>query len=425
MKSGGILWGHPWEFLFDVEILVMGGRIKGLFQKGNLISCLDKKYFRDKKKFSGLRQIDLSHLLILPPFVNSHVHLELANMKGEIPRRTGMAGFIKGVVGSKKKPLKKNHIKKTLKEIIQSGTLLVGDVCNGIDHVSHVLESPLEGIFFYEVLGLDEKKAGQIFNKAQDNIKRAGTLLSRNEKLHGRKRWHINMSPHSPYSMSLKLQLMVREYLTGKRASVIHFAESMDEMNFLKGRKSPFFELFRNFGLESNSPPVDYGEVAEICFQGARVIVHGTYLNQEDSWIKKYTDGIILCPRSNSYITGGKAPYKLFRKWRIPISLGTDSLASNSDLNILNEMRHAVDIYSISPREAYSLVTMGGARVLGRQKDFGILDINYLAKWIGVSHDLGREIRNSRGIVKDLRQISRFFSKLLEFPGQPVDEVYF
>ena len=64
----------------------------------------------------------------------------------------------------------------------------------------------------------------------------------------------------------------------------------------------------------------------------------------------------------------------------IPLALGTDSRASNPDLNLLAEMRFLLGrLSSHSPQQVLEMGTSNGARALGRHHDMGILQPGMLA----------------------------------------------
>ena len=56
----------------------------------------------------------------------------------------------------------------------------------------------------------------------------------------------------------------------------------------------------------------------------------------------------------------------------INCALATDSLASNTDLNLFEEAAYVLDNYtSVRPETVIEMVTVNPARALGRESDFG------------------------------------------------------
>ncbi|MFV0266097.1 MAG: amidohydrolase family protein, partial [Draconibacterium sp.] len=81
------------------------------------------------------------------------------------------------------------------------------------------------------------------------------------------------------------------------------------------------------------------------------------------------------CPGSNLFIENALPPVELFRKHRMNICLGTDSLASNTALSILKEMitlqQHFPDIQL---EELISWACVNGAEALHISDTFGSFD---------------------------------------------------
>ena len=76
---------------------------------------------------------------------------------------------------------------------------------------------------------------------------------------------------------------------------------------------------------------------------------------------------VVLCPRSNLYIEGRLPPLLAVREAGIEAALGTDSLASNTSLDVLAEARALADRFPSVPKwELVKMATWNGARALGR-----------------------------------------------------------
>jgi cytosine/adenosine deaminase-related metal-dependent hydrolase len=117
--------------------------------------------------------------------------------------------------------------------------------------------------------------------------------------------------------------------------------------------------------------------------------VHCVHVNLADAQIIKQRGvTVCLCPRSNDRLDVGRAPLALFRKLGIPLALGTDSLASNDSLSLWDEMRFALDRFSVelSPVELFRMVTSGGASALGLSDRLGSLEIGKRADFQVITH---------------------------------------
>ena len=72
----------------------------------------------------------------------------------------------------------------------------------------------------------------------------------------------------------------------------------------------------------------------------------------------------------------GRAPVALLKKLRIPLALGTDSLASNDSLSLWDEMRYFMDLFpgAFTPSEVLAMATLGSARPLALDNRVGSLE---------------------------------------------------
>jgi 5-methylthioadenosine/S-adenosylhomocysteine deaminase len=87
------------------------------------------------------------------------------------------------------------------------------------------------------------------------------------------------------------------------------------------------------------------------------------------------------CPRSNRHLSHGLAPLKSFKNIGASIGLGTDSLASSPDLNMLQEAKaamqmhaEAVDHYPLGAEEALRMITWRAANAIGMQNQIGTVE---------------------------------------------------
>jgi cytosine/adenosine deaminase-related metal-dependent hydrolase len=94
---------------------------------------------------------------------------------------------------------------------------------------------------------------------------------------------------------------------------------------------------------------------------------------------------IVHCPRSHKYFEHSPFQFEKFRERGLDICLGTDSLASNVDLNLFAEMRQFQKTFlKISPREILSMATVIPARALRQETRLGKIHFGFYADLISV-----------------------------------------
>ncbi|NQX87851.1 MAG: TRZ/ATZ family hydrolase [Halioglobus sp.] len=121
--------------------------------------------------------------------------------------------------------------------------------------------------------------------------------------------------------------------------------------------------------------------------------VHMTALIDEDIDLLVSTGAhVVHCPQSNMKLASGICPVSDLRAKGVNVAIGTDSAASNNDLNLFGEMQtaallaklHGRDATALPAADALHLATLGGARALGREDALGSLEVGKLADVIAV-----------------------------------------
>jgi 5-methylthioadenosine/S-adenosylhomocysteine deaminase len=98
--------------------------------------------------------------------------------------------------------------------------------------------------------------------------------------------------------------------------------------------------------------------------------------------IARSTSAIAHCPASNSKLGHGVAPVDEFLAAGVPVGLGSDSMASNNRMDILEEARLALltqrarlrSSETPSAEDMLEMATIGGARALGIDSIVGTLE---------------------------------------------------
>lgn len=121
--------------------------------------------------------------------------------------------------------------------------------------------------------------------------------------------------------------------------------------------------------------------------------VHMTTLNDDDlDLLQRSCASVIHCPQSNLKLANNFCPVTALHKRGINVALGTDSAASNNNLNLFLEMRmaaqmaklHTMDASALPASKILEMATLGGARALGLASDIGSLIPGKAADMIAV-----------------------------------------
>ncbi len=312
--------------------------------------------------------------IIVPGFVNAHCHLELSHLKGLIPKQSGLAKFVLELSKHRfDSPAKIQPAAQQAEEdMLINGIVAVGDISNTPDSFEIKAKQKIHYHTFLEIFGLDPDKADDIIAKA---IKLA-TSFKKETRL------PYSIVPHAPYSVSPELYSKISKLANNKPLS-IHNQESDGEQLLFKGEKGPLYEALSSLvtDYEKWCPSVtsslkytlDQLESAE-----KTLLVHNTYTSEADLSHSEQTRQEkfwVLCPNANLYIENKLPDISLFRSKKLKIALGTDSLASNNQLSILEEMKTISHIYPEIPlKELVLWATMNGSRALNISDRFGQLE---------------------------------------------------
>jgi aminodeoxyfutalosine deaminase len=313
--------------------------------------------------------------ILVPGFINAHCHLELSYLHNKIERGTGLGGFI-GQVNILRKEIPGNILDEAEKadlNMLKEGIVAVGDISNGLTSIEIKKNSKLKYHTFAEVYGFLPERAERAFSFAREVFEFC--------RFYG---LPASVSPHSPYSVSNQLFALIRDFASGNTFPIsMHNQESQGENEFyLTGSGEIANHLQNNLNLDisgwkptgKNSLPSVLGKLPE---NNNLLLVHNTFTGESDiQFLKSHRDPatvfFVLCPNANQYISNSLPPVNFFRQYGLTICLGTDGLASNSQLSILSEMLAIQEKFpEISLEELVLWATLNGAKALGMDRELG------------------------------------------------------
>lgn len=272
---------------------------------------------------------------ICPGFINTHCHLELSHLHGVIQEKKGFLNFAKEVV-SKRFLFSQKEIQEAIVQaddlMYRNGIVAVGDISNTSDSFEQKEKSLIAYYSFIELLGLNEALAAEIFAKGKalkDLVKHPSNLV-----------------PHAHYSVSAPLMRMIAD-AAGSLPITIHNQESLGENEFAKtgrGSMQEFYQ-FLNISLDFYKPSGKSALQATLphLLSASKILfVHNTFTTAEEfKWANICHPHLYWCtsPSSNLYIEDRLPDYTIFQNQSMRITIGTDSLASNKTLSILEELK--------------------------------------------------------------------------------------
>lgn len=277
--------------------------------------------------------------ILCPGFINAHCHLELSHLKDQIEREIGLPDFIRSVVALRQAD--GSTIDKAMKlaeeEMINNGIVAVGDISNSEASFPTKAMNRLRYHTFIELLGPTASRANDLW-------KHGKLLKSRLKQFYPQT--SVSITPHAPYSVSKELFTLLFEHESAEVFS-IHNQETATEEAFFTMRKGKLYELMCLFARENL--PIKKGLKNSIDFwlellpTGKKMmLVHNTFSSQYDlDFLSESGKNVwfCLCPNANLYIENRLPQIENILSESSQILIGTDSLASNQTLSVLEELK--------------------------------------------------------------------------------------
>lgn len=315
---------------------------------------------------------------LVPGFVNAHCHLELSHLHGKFRKGTGMAGFIDQINALRdwaSDDVKTELVRKWMNKLWADGVSAIADISNDASSFQVKKESDIYTRTFLEVFGTEPQDCEQVMKSVSELNEVADSFGI-----------DAAPTPHSCYTMSP--ELLSASSAAGLKSGYLsyHSQESQEEEDLLIDGSGLMAENRRRAGM--STPPVT-GESSLKYFierlQAAKpspydehiLLVHNVTLKQDDiDAANKVMKNVYwaICPLSNIFIHNALPPVELMRRNELKICLGTDSLSSNDDLDMMKELVCLHDNFPEVPMsELFTWACLNGAEFLGKEKQLGTL----------------------------------------------------
>lgn len=316
--------------------------------------------------------------VLVPGFINAHCHLELSHMKGLIPTGTGLLKFIGNVVqqrGASPEHIQ-DCIEKAEQEMRDAGIVAVGDISNQTDTFPQKEKGNLKYYTFVECFDFLQDQNAQVeFSK----------YLAVYQALNPAPGSSKSLVPHAPYSVSKSLFNLINEHNPKQAATIsIHNQETPAENALFEHKKGEFIDFYKMFEIsleqfQASSKTAIHYALAHMESKHRSLFVHNTLTNAEDiKAAQEWGENVFWasCPNANLYIENKLPNYQTFIDCDAQVCLGTDSLTSNWQLSILEEMKTIQRYQSFVPfNTLLKWATLNGAKALGFDNELGSFEV--------------------------------------------------
>ncbi len=329
---------------------------------------------------------DLGAALLLPGLVNTHTHLELTAMRGfleDLPFFEWIVRLQRAKTTVLTPDSMLDSAKLGIAEGLLAGITTYADTCDSGVALEAMREMGVRGIMYQEVFGPDPASC-------DDAIASVRAKLARHRETES-SLVRAGVSPHAPYTVSDRLFEAVTELAAEMELPMaVHIAESEDEDKYVRDAAGPFADGHCSRGLSvvpRAETPVAL--LARLGVLGRRpLLIHCIRAREADiRAIAHARCAIAHCPASNAKLGHGIAPLNEWLEQGITVGLGSDSMASNNRMHLLEEARLAILAHrarnpgrpALPALRALELATIGGARCLGLDGETGSLEVGKAA----------------------------------------------
>jgi len=382
------------EAITEGAIAVDGGKIVAVGGKDEIIS-----------RFPAATIEDHGNAVITPGFVNAHSHLELTAMRGMLDEHDhDFPNWLLAVARSRTERFSEEELVEFAvsgaTEGARAGVTTFGDIgWMGRVGIEALKAVGLRGIVFQEPsFSPDERNAQEHFVELEKNINELSKSTTSKVR--------VGISPHTPYTVSGRLFKRIAEYSIAEGHPVsIHLAESAEENRMMMTGESFFKPFLDREGLVWTAPGISATAfLRETGILKTRpLFAHCVHLSDDDvAMLADSGSRIAHCPKSNAKFGHGIAPIEKYLEAGIDVGIGSDSVASNNSIDLLEESRFAL-LFSrtlrnasgvrefqrefLSPQRVLEMATLGGARALGMEDVIGTLEPGKFADLCVISLD--------------------------------------
>ena len=371
--------------------------VTGAVIDGGVLTIRDRRIEAVERSASTGSAEDLGNVAILPGLVNAHTHLEFSALAAPLGEPAmGLPQWIERVVTWRRQtaatatdPISHTTaVRQGLADSLSYGVTALGEICTVDWDQQPFPEHAVACGLFREQIGLTADRCQASLQTAEnwlsDFDRRCPTPAA--DSPTGQR--CPGLSPHAPYTVGFRLLEPLCQLARSAGVPIaMHLAESPQELEFLATGGGPFAEMLDRLGASDPSAdgtalrPYDY--LLRLAEADRALVIHGNYLDERElDYLALHRNrmSLVYCPRTHVFFDHDRYPWEAALARQIPLALGTDSCASNPDLDLFAEMRWiASQATGPAPAQVLAMGTHNGAQALGLDSQMGALEPGKLA----------------------------------------------
>ncbi len=347
-----------------------------------VLAVADDRIVAVGENVSGNVPRDLGNVAVLPGLINAHAHLEFSDLASPLGR-PGMpfTDWLGAVVTWRRQQLAETDsverryraAERGLQEVARTGTAAVGEIASPGWPEAAFQASPVDTTVFLELLGLAPQRVEPLLASAAAHLAHPASPS----------KWRAGLAPHASYTISLELLARTCPLSRQYQAPVaLHLAETREELELLQSGTGPFVPLLQAFDawhpdvIPRGTRPLDFLRVLAQAHRA--LVIHGNYLGSEEITFlaaRAARMSLVYCPRTHAYFGHDPYPLTTLLAAGVNVAVGTDSRASNPDLDLWEELRYLRQHFgdTVAPADVLRMGTLAGATALGVEQNYGSL----------------------------------------------------
>ena len=343
---------------------------------------------------------DILPVILIPTLVNAHTHLEFSSLSEPIHPALPFQDWITAVIRWRRggDTMSAEAVQRGLAESLKSGVTAVGEITTTVPVCSDDIAERCRVVSFREVIGLQQERIPELLQQAAGHLSQYSEFGSDGSIVGG-------ISPHAPYTVHPELFSSLVEMSVNRNAVLaMHLAETTDELELLHDGKGRFVEFLTGLGLWDSATFPGGSRIRDFLEQLVRapraLAIHGNYFSQDDvQFVARHANlATVFCPRTHAFFGHSPHPIRQLLAAGARVVLGTDSRASNPDLNLWKELQFvATHFPDISIPRLLAMATTDAADSLGLP--IGCHEIRAGAAMQCVMLNADHDTSNLRGLI--------------------------
>jgi cytosine/adenosine deaminase-related metal-dependent hydrolase len=358
-------------------------------------------------EIGGAAVNDCGDSILLPGFVNPHAHLELSCYRGRLqpaPLWSWFEELMKLIYGSTGPKPGPDSVLAGAAESLAAGVTCIGDISRTGVQVDALRGSPIRKVCFLELI------SGATFPPNDAHSLEA--MLDRMAGFSQPDRLTVGISPHTLYTVPWDDLLACADLARRRDVPLtIHLAETVEEVDWLASGGGHLGGLLDQWRLPCRFSAIRGTPVGVIQRAGvlsvAPLLAHVNYCDDADlALLSKSRASVVWCPRSHRFFGHAAHRWQDMLAAGVNVCVGTDSLASNQTLSILDELRFVRRQFpDVPPQTLLELGTSRAAKGLRLAHSVGGLRPGKLADFVTIPWEAGGPSEPAANLLEGARPV--------------------